>query len=308
MLTIRGRSPKTVDAYYIDLRTFLRFIKGQKVLGNLPENLSDISIDDLSNDIICTITLSDVYEFLNYLQSIRSNEATTRSRKVSAIRSFFKYLTTKTTLLKENPVKDLEVPSIRKSMPKYLTLDEAKQLLSVIDGKQKERDYCIITLLLNCGMRLSELVGINLDSIREDTVRLLGKGNKERIIYLNEACIRALENYFKVRKMPVKESERNALFLSAQGRRMSPRRIEQIVEENLKKAQLNGSGYSPHKLRHTAATLLYQHGNVDIRILKEILGHSNLGTTEIYTHISDKQLEKAAAASPLAQEKGSTKG
>lgn len=307
MLTIRGRSPKTVDAYYIDLRTFLRFIKCHKVLNKLPENLSQVTIEDLTSQTICSITLSDVYEFLNYLQTDRSNEATTRSRKVSAIRSFYKYLTTKTSLLKENPVKDLEVPSIRKSMPKYLNLEESRRLLSVVDGKQKERDYCIITLLLNCGMRLSELVGINLENIRDNTVRLLGKGNKERIIYLNEACVRSLEDYLKVRKMPLKESERNALFLSSQGRRMSPRRVEQIVEENLKKAQLSGCGYSPHKLRHTAATLLYQHGNVDIRILKEILGHASLGTTEIYTHISDKQLEKAAAASPLAKETGSHK-
>lgn len=307
MLTIRGRSPKTVDAYYIDLRTFLRFIKYHKVLNKLPENLSQVTIEDLTSQTICSITLSDVYEFLNYLQTDRSNEATTRSRKVSAIRSFYKYLTTKTSLLKENPVKDLEVPSIRKSMPKYLNLEESRRLLSVVDGKQKERDYCIITLLLNCGMRLSELVGINLENIRDNTVRLLGKGNKERIIYLNEACVRSLEDYLKVRKMPLKESERNALFLSSQGRRMSPRRVEQIVEENLKKAQLSGCGYSPHKLRHTAATLLYQHGNVDIRILKEILGHASLGTTEIYTHISDKQLEKAAAASPLAKETGSHK-
>ena len=305
MLTIRGRSPKTVDAYYIDLRTFLRFIKCHKVLNELPENLSHVPIEDLTSQAICSITLSDVYEFLNYLQTDRSNEATTRSRKVSAIRSFYKYLTTKTSLLKENPVKDLEVPSIRKTMPKYLNLEESRRLLSVVDGKQKERDYCIITFLLNCGMRLSELVGINLENIRDNTVRLLGKGNKERIIYLNEACVKALEDYLRVRKMPLKESERNALFLSSQGRRMSPRRVEQIVEENLKKAQLSGCGYSPHKLRHTAATLLYQHGNVDIRILKEILGHASLGTTEIYTHISDKQLEKAAAASPLAKETGS---
>ena len=304
MLTIRGRSPKTVDAYYIDLRTFFRFIKGYKVLKALPEDLAQLSIEDLTTDTICSITLSDVYEFLNYLQTSRGNEATTRSRKVSAIRSFFKYLTTKTNLLEENPVKDLEVPAVRKSIPKYLNLEESKLLLSVVDGKQKERDYCMITLLLNCGMRLSELVGINLDSIRDDTVRLLGKGNKERIIYLNEACVDALAAYLKVRKIPKKETDRYALFLSAQGRRVSPRRVEQIVEENLKKAQLSGRGYSPHKLRHTAATLLYQHGNVDIRILKEILGHANLGTTEIYTHISDKQLEKAAAASPLAKEKG----
>jgi len=185
-------------------------------------------------------------------------------------------------------------------MPKYLTLEQSIQLLSVVDGPHSERDYCIITLLLNCGMRLSELVGINLQDIREDTIKLLGKGNKERIIYINSACKAAIDAYLSVRETPIKESEKNAFLLSGRNTRLTGRRVEQIVEDNLKKAGLSGMGYSPHKLRHTAATLMYQHGNVDIRVLKELLGHANLGTTEIYTHISNKQLEKAAAASPLS--------
>ena len=185
-------------------------------------------------------------------------------------------------------------------MPKYLTLEQSIQLLSVVDGPHRERDYCIITLLLNCGMRLSELVGINLQDIREDTIKLLGKGNKERIIYINSACKAAIDAYLSVRETPIKESEKNAFLLSGRNTRLTGRRVEQIVEDNLKKAGLSGMGYSPHKLRHTAATLMYQHGNVDIRVLKELLGHANLGTTEIYTHISNKQLEKAAAASPLS--------
>ena len=300
MMTIKGRSVRTVEAYHIDLRLFFRYLKCAKILRRIPDTLDDVRCDDLSSDAILSVTLSDAYAYLHYLQQQRDNSAATRSRKVSALKSFYKYLNTKTMLLKENPLKDLEVPSLKKAMPKYLTLEQSVKLLTVIDGPQRARDYCIITLLLNCGMRLSELVGINLQDIREDTIKLLGKGNKERIIYINQSCKTALNDYLSVRETPIKESEKNALFLSGRNTRLTGRRVEQIVEENLKKAGLSGMGFSPHKLRHTAATLMYQHGNVDIRVLKELLGHANLGTTEIYTHISNEQLEKAATASPLS--------
>lgn len=306
MQTIKGRSVRTVDAYYIDLRTFFRFIKAYK--SNLlhtraQEDLSGIPIDDMDANWIRSITLTDVYEFLNYTLEDRGNTAKTRSRKVSSIRSFFKYLTTKTNLLQENPVKDLEVPSLKKSIPKYLTLEESLELMNSVNTKFSERDYCIITLFLNCGMRLSELVGIELTDIRDNTLKLLGKGNKERIIYLNGSCLHAIEQYLPVRPSPKTKADRNALFLSSRGTRLSPRRIEQIVAECLKLAGLGGKGYSPHKLRHTAATLMYQHGEVDIRVLKEILGHVNLATTEIYTHVSSRQIESAANLSPLSKVK-----
>ena len=301
MLTIRGRSAKTVDAYHTDLRTFLRYIKSVKT--NVPPDLDfhQIDISDIDIVLIRQITLSDVYGFLNYTMAERENNSKTRSRKVSCIRSFFKYLTAKTGLLEENPVKDLETPSLKKSMPKYLTLEESVALMSNVNTAYSQRDYCIIAFFLNCGMRLSELVGINLSDIRDNTVKLLGKGNKERIIYLNDSCIYALEQYLEVRKNPVKASEKDALFLSRRGARLTARRVEQIVEECLKQAGLSCKGYSPHKLRHTAATLMYQHGGVDIRVLKEVLGHANLATTEIYTHVSDKQIEKAAKSSPLSK-------
>jgi len=303
MMTIKGRSVRTVEAYHVDLRLYFRYLKCSKVLSSFPDKLDDVRCDDLDSNVILSINLSDAYAYLHYLQQQRDNSAATRSRKVSALKSFYKYLNTKTMLLKENPLKDLEVPSLKKSMPKYLTLEQSVKLLTVIDGPQRERDYCIITLLLNCGMRLSELVGINLQDIREDTIKLLGKGNKERIIYINSACKTAINDYLRVRETPIKESEKNALFLSGRNTRLTGRRVEQIVEENLKKAGLSGMGFSPHKLRHTAATLMYQHGNVDIRVLKELLGHANLGTTEIYTHVSNEQLEKAATASPLSDMK-----
>ncbi len=308
MLTIRGRSPKTVMAYHIDLRLYLRYIKCVKVLHMEPDDsLKTLSIADLSSDDIISITLSDVYAFLNYTLD-NGNNASTRARKVSALRSFYKYISTKTNYLKgkESPLKDLEIPSPKRALPRYLTLDESKSLLIHIpEGPYHERDYCIVTLFLNCGMRLSELCGINMTDIRDNTLRLLGKGNKERMVYLNDACLDAIDNYRKVRATSPKETQ--ALFLSRQGRRINPRRVEQIIESSLKLSQLDGRGYSPHKLRHTAATLMYQHGGVDIRALKEILGHENLSTTEIYTHISEKQLENAAKQSPLADFNTSSK-
>ncbi|MCL2057247.1 MAG: tyrosine-type recombinase/integrase, partial [Oscillospiraceae bacterium] len=270
MLTIRGRSPRTVHAYYTDLRTFLRYIK--KTHKNLSQDYADIIISDISVSDLMRITLSDVYGFLNYVMTDRTNNAKTRSRKVSSIRSFFKYLTVNTSVLKDNPVKDLEIPSGKKAVPKHLTLEESLELISGVNTGESIRDYCILTLFLNCGMRLSELVGINLEDVRGNTLKLLGKGNKERMIYLNDACLLAIERYVRVRLHPKSADDKNALFISAHGKRLSPRRVEQIVDSCLKKAGLEQKGYTPHKLRHTAAPLMYQHGNVDIRVLQEILG------------------------------------
>lgn len=311
METIRGRSEKTVQGYYIDLRSFLRFIKAVKILGIQPLNddqFHQIKIADISTEVICSVTLADVYEYLHFALSQLNNGSAARSRKVSSIRAFYKYITTKTTLLEDDPVKNLEVPAIKKALPKYLTLEESLELLTSVKSKFTQRDFCIITLFLNCGMRVSELVGINLEDIRDNTLKLLGKGNKERVVYLNDACIAAINDYMAVRETSISpgslsKADRNALFLSKNGKRLTVRRVEQIVGECLKLAGLSGQGYSPHKLRHTAATLMYQHGGVDIRVLKEILGHSNLGTTEIYTHVSSGQIENAAEKNPLSKVK-----
>ena len=305
MLTIRGRSARTVEAYYIDLRTFFRYLLWANDCRFSDTPFEEIDILLVTPKIISDVSLSDVYSFLNYTADDRQNNPRTRSRKVSSIRSFFKYLTTTVSLLEVNPVKDLEMPSVRKTLPKYLTLEESLELLANISTKFPERDYCIITLLINCGMRLSELVGINLGDIRDNTMRLLGKGNKERVVYLNDACLHAIEQYLQIRAdgPAPKSRDGDALFLSRTGSRLTPRRVEQIVEECLRSAGLSGKGYSPHKLRHTAATLMYQHGNVDIRVLKELLGHQNLSTTEIYTHVSNSQLEQAAERSPLSHVK-----
>lgn len=306
--TTRNKSPSTVEEYFMDLRTFFRFIKLQR--GLVPENadFETIPIDDVDMDLIRSVTLTDTYEFFRYARVERHNQAAARARKVSSLKSFFQYLTVKapeSMRLKENPIKELDVPHQRKSLPKYLTLEQSLELLNCVDGPHKERDYCILTLLLNCGLRLSELVGLNGRDIRTDhTIRVVGKGNKERTVYLNQACLDALDRYLAVRAQEAKVIvDREALFLSSRGKRISPKTVQAMVYANLKKIGLDGQGYSVHKLRHTAATLMYQHGNVDIRALKEILGHENLATTEIYTHIVDEQLQKAVDANPLAHVK-----
>lgn len=307
MLTIRGRSPRTVDGYYIELRSFLRYLKlsrGQ-LLDCIPEDqtlaelFSKTEIQDITLSMIASVTLSDVYAYLNFMSTEFLNSAASRARKVSALNGFYNYLSTRTTYLKENPIQNIDLPSKRKALPKYLSLEESVRLLECADSPDKTRDFCILTLFLNCGMRLSELVFLNVEDYMGDQLRLLGKGNKERIVYLNAPCRDALDAYLK-ESASIERRDR-AIFVSSRGRRLTPRRVEQIVADRLRDAGLSQKGYTPHKLRHTAATLMYQYGSVDVRVLKEILGHSNLSTTEIYTHVSDKQMKNAADASPLAR-------
>lgn len=300
--TIKGKSPKTVEEYCLDLRTFFRYIKMKRGLVPQDVEFDKISIQDVDINLIKTISLTDVFEYMNYLTSVRHNKAPTRSRKVSSLRTFFKYLTNKTNQLSINPVEELETPKVKKSLPKYLTLEQSIELLSMVDGPFKERDFCILIIFLNCGLRLSELVGLNLNDVRygSSTIKVLGKGNKERIIYLNNACLDAIKNYLAVRPNDGLK-DKNALFISKQKKRISPKTVQYIVKKYLK--QIGLEDLSVHKLRHTAATLMYQYGNVDIRVLKDILGHENLATTEIYTHLSNKQMESAANANPLSEVK-----
>ena len=301
MQTIKGKSLKTIDEYYSDLRTFFRFIKVSRGLVSKDTPYTEISINDINIDIIKSVTLTDIYEFMNYVMRERNNNNSTRARKSSSLRGFFGYITTKKHLLENDPTKELEVPKKKKTKPKYLTLEQSIELLNAVEGKYKERDYCILTLFLNCGLRLSELVGLNFSDIRTDnTMRVLGKGNKERIVYLNEACITAINDYKLVRPVDgVKD--KNALFISRNNNRVSPKTVQAMVYKYLEKIGLDSQGYSCHKLRHTAATLMYQQGGVDILVLKELLGHENIGTTEIYTHLSNNQLEDAANKNPLAK-------
>lgn len=308
METIKGKSPKTVQEYFFDLRTFFRFMKVKKNLVSANAEFSEIPVDDITIEFLATITLTDVYEFMNFVTTERDNKNAARARKSASLRAFFRYLTNKTHQLNENPVQELETPKQKKSLPKYLTLEQSIDLLNAVDGPYLERDYCILTLFLNCGLRLAELVGLNLSDIRPDhTMRVIGKGNKERIVYLNSACQDAIERYLKVRPNPVSAMDKKALFISHLNKRLGRQAVQNIVQKYLKKIGLDGQGYSVHKLRHTAATLMYQHGNVDVRVLKDILGHQNLGTTEIYTHLSSKQMEDAADANPLSKVKTPSK-
>ena len=310
--TVKAHSRRTVDEYFLDLRNFFRYMKQIRDPQLANRALDEIDIMDLDLEFVSSITLTDIYGYMAYLsrervqnQNSRNPEyglnAATRARKIATIRSFYNYLTNKMHLLRENPVKDIDSPKLKKSLPKYLTLDESIRLLDSVDGKNQERDYCILTLFLNCGLRISELVGLNLNDIQEDALRVLGKGNKVRIIYLNEACQNALRQYLAVRR-PIRGKDEYALFLSSQNERMSRSTVHAMVKKRLSEAGIDASEYSSHKLRHTAATLMLQNG-VDVRAVQEVLGHDHLNTTEIYTHIDNESLRVAAKANPLSHVK-----
>jgi len=300
--TIRGKSSRSVEGYYIDLQNFFRYLLLVRGMVEKDTKFEDISIEKVDLNLIKTVTISDLYAYLVFCKNERGNGAATRARKTSTLRIFFKYLSSQTHQLDNNPALMLESPKVKQALPKHLTLEDSLELLNSIDGPNKQRDYCILVLFLNCGLRLAELCALNLNSISSDnTLTVIGKGNKERMVYLNNACIDAINEYLKVRPndgIPV--TEKNALFISRNHKRISPKTVQHIVKTYLAKSGLGDMGYSTHKLRHTAATLMYQHGNVDIRVLKDILGHANLGTTQIYTHVSNTQIKQAIDANPLS--------
>jgi len=298
--TVKARSYNTVKAYAYDLVLFLRFLKQRhgKVSPNV--EFDEIDISDVDVDLIESVDLNDLYAYLNFVANERSNTPPARARKVASLRSFYNYLYKKAKVLSKNPTQELESPKLSVRQPIYLTLDESKKLLNSIDGPFKERDYAIITLFLNCGLRVSELVNINLDDIKDDKLTVIGKGNKQRTVYLNDACIDAINTYLEVRpKEGIKDKK--ALFLSKRLKRISVKTVQYTVKKHLKNANLEGKKYSAHKLRHTAATLMYRYGNVDIRTLQKLLGHSNVSTTQIYTHVDDSQLKEAVNKNPLSQ-------
>ena len=307
---IKGQSPRTISEYYLDLRMFLRFIRLMR--NDMPLNtpLEDIPIKDIGLDFVGSITTSEVFDFLSYLANDRplnpdsvyteyGIEPSARSRKLSAIKSFYKYLTVRTKQLQENPVADLEYPKLRKSLPKYLTISQASALLQAVSGQNAKRDYAILMLFLNCGIRRSELVGLNISDVYEDRIRVIGKGNKERIVYFGSACHKAIEAYMEERNQIVLTDNR-ALFGSRNGNRISVTAVHRLVEKALSKAGLDATQFSAHKLRHTAATMMLS-GGVDIKTVQEVLGHENLNTTQIYTHIESTELKLAAEANPLSK-------
>lgn len=307
--TIKGHSQKTVNEYYLDLRTFFRYLKIERGLVAPKTPLDEISIMDVDLDFVARVTLNEIYNYLSFLsrdrivnQRSRTKEfglaPTTRARKIASIRSFYRYLTTKAKLLDENPVADLDSPKAPKTLPRYLTLDESRRLLNSIDGKNRERDYCIICIFLNCGLRISEIVGLNVTDYHGEALRVLGKGNKQRMIYMNDATKKALDDWLLARKALAPEYE-PAMFVTNRRTRISREMVHSMVKKNLLAAGLDPTQYSSHKLRHTAATLMLQNG-VDVRTLQEVLGHEHLNTTQIYTHVDNAELRTAARANPLA--------
>lgn len=302
-LAVRSLSGRTVDAYHVDLRTFFRYLKQLRDPALKQDRFEEIEISDIDLPFVKQITKEEIYEFIYYINQERGNSPTARARKLCSVKAFFKYCVTKKAYFEYNPSLDIDAPALKKTLPKYLSLEECIELLRSVKTGFTERDFCIITLFLNCGMRLSELVGINMTDFKEGKIRILGKGNKERTVYLTPACQDALDTYLAARARLPQLQDQRALFVSNRGTRLTGRRVEQIVESCLAQAGLSGKGYSPHKLRHTAATLMYRSGNADVLALQEILGHENVSTTQIYTHISREQLEDAVKSSPLAKMK-----
>lgn len=307
---IKAQSPKTISEYYLDLRMFLRFIKLMRCEMSVSTRLDEISIKDIDLAFISGITTADVFDFLSYLANDRNPnpdipysdlgiEAAARARKLSAIKSFYKYLTVRTKQLQENPVADLEYPKLRKSLPKYLTLDQCQALLGSVSGTNQKRDYAILMLFLSCGIRRSELVGLNLSDVYEDRIRVVGKGNKERIVYFGTPCRKAIDDYLVERNKKVL-SDNRALFGSRDNNRISVSAVHRLVKKALLTAGLDSTQFSAHKLRHTAATLMLSNG-VDVKTVQEVLGHENLNTTQIYTHIENTELKIAAEANPISR-------
>lgn len=297
--TIQAHSRLTVEEYFLDLRNFFRYIKMIRLGMPADTSLDSISIEDFNLEIARSVALTDVYSYMSFLSADRGLTASSRARKVAAIRSFYKYLVNKAKLMDVNPVQDLDSPNIRKSLPRYLRMDESLALLDSVDGPNSVRDYCILTLFLNCGLRISELVGLNKTDVRGDQLRVLGKGNKERILFLNDACQKAIDDWLIERNALTLVDEK-ALFVTPKYRkRITTAAVHKLVKKHLSAAGLDSTQYSSHKLRHTAATLMLQNG-VDVRTLQEVLGHDHLNTTQIYTHVDNDDLRYAAKANPLS--------
>ncbi len=298
-LTIEGKSALTVKEYAYDLQTFFRYIVSKR--DKKPFDAENTDITSVSVEDIRKITISDIYEYLLFLNNVLDNSVRTRARKLASIKSFYKYLNVSVHLINDNIVKDLKLPAVPKTLPRYLELDEAKDLLKSADGKCKERDILILTILLNCGLRVSELKNLKVDDIKGDTILIHGKGNKERQLYLNEATKNAFLQYIAVRK-PAKSNYKQ-LILASNGHEISIGGIQFIVKNLIRKAGLDATKISTHKLRHTAATLMYKYGDVDVKALQEVLGHEHLNTTEIYTHANNEEIKKALKSNPLSSYK-----
>lgn len=304
---VKDSSSLTIQGYQRDLRLFFEFyIRTKNLIPDKKNDDTEVDLSFINDEILSQITLNDIHSFLSFCKDARSNSSVTRARKASAIRGFFKYVSDRMGYIESNPASQLQVAKAKDKLPKYLTLEQSRDLLNSVEGNNKERDYCILTLFLNCGLRLAELVNLNISdfNLNEKTLVVTGKGNKQRMLYLNKACVDAIMSYLAVRPHDgLKADARNALFISRLNKRIGRQAVQLMVYGYLEKIGLDGQHYSVHKLRHTAATLMYQHSGVDVLVLKDLLGHENLSTTEIYTHIENKQLREAISKNPLSGEK-----
>ena len=304
LLTIKGRSKLTVKEYYYDLKRFLKFIiMRKKLFGyNLNSDINEVSILSLNKRDILDIDITDLHAYISYCDSYYNDSTKTKARKISAIKSWFKYLHNTVELIDKNPSEKLELPKLQKRNPVYLTLSESEKVINAIKLEENEfnraRDLCIILIFLTCGLRISELTGINIESIKDDKLNVIGKGNKERTVFLNENCLYAIKCYLKLRPIT---PDTNALFISSHKKRISNRSIQIRLKKYILLAGLDPNIYTPHKLRHTAATLMYKYGDVDIRTIQSILGHTSVATTQIYTHLDDDDIKKGISKNPISK-------
>ncbi len=298
--TVRGHSDRTVNAYYMDLKILFRYLKVRRHLVPRDTPFHEIDITDIDLDFIKATKIEELYRYQSYSpESNQSLSAASRCRRTSSVKSFFNYLCNKRHLLDRNITQELDMPKRQASLPRYLEESDCEKLLNVCDGPYGERDYCILMLFMSCGLRVSELVSLNVTDIYDDHLRVLGKGNKERVVFFGDGCREAIDDYLMVRNIEnVAEKDKNALFISQKNCRFGVRGVQQMLDKKLLMAGLDASRYSPHKLRHTAATLMLKNG-VDTRALQEVLGHSNLNTTQIYTHLDNAALHEAAMANPI---------
>ena len=304
LLTIKGRSNLTVKEYYYDLKRFLKFIiMRKKLFGyNLNSDINEVSILSINKRDILDIDITDLHAYISYCDSYYNDSTKTKARKISAIKSWFKYLHNTVELIDKNPSEKLELPKLQKRNPVYLTLSESEKVINAIKLEENEfnraRDLCIILIFLTCGLRISELTGINIESIKDDKLNVIGKGNKERTVFLNENCLYAIKCYLKLRPIT---PDTTALFISSHKKRISNRSIQIRLKKYIQLAGLDPNIYTPHKLRHTAATLMYKYGDVDIRTIQTILGHTSVATTQIYTHLDDDDIKKGISKNPISK-------
>ena len=304
LLTIKGRSNLTVKEYYYDLKRFLKFIiMRKKLFGyNLNSDINEVSILSINKRYILDIDITDLHAYISYCDSYYNDSTKTKARKISAIKSWFKYLHNTVELIDKNPSEKLELPKLQKRNPVYLTLSESEKVINAIKLEENEfnraRDLCIILIFLTCGLRISELTGINIESIKDDKLNVIGKGNKERTVFLNENCLYAIKSYLKLRPIT---PDTTALFISSHKKRISNRSIQIRLKKYIQLAGLDPNIYTPHKLRHTAATLMYKYGDVDIRTIQSILGHTSVATTQIYTHLDDDDIKKGILKNPISK-------